>query len=51
MRNRRAFIIEVLDKEHVFIDSEQYSWLKAELEKVLDENVYRNPEQHNTIEL
>lgn len=45
LKSKRAFIIETLDREHVFIDSGEYAWLKSEIEKVLDENIYRSPEQ------
>lgn len=45
LKSKRTFVIETLDKEHVFIDGSEYAWLKSEIDKVLDENIYRNPEQ------
>jgi TFIIH basal transcription factor complex TTD-A subunit len=37
----RRFIIEDLDETHVFVDASSVSMLRAELDRILDENTYQ----------
>ncbi|RKP07334.1 hypothetical protein THASP1DRAFT_17213, partial [Thamnocephalis sphaerospora] len=41
INDTRRFIIEDLDDTHVFVDAGSVDMLRAELDRILDENTYQ----------